>query len=413
VRIAFLAPQLEPSLGGVERHACWLAREFASRGEQVTVFTARPPIHREAEPATLEIVPVEVAPGRSKRRDERFDAAVTSLLRERALEHGEWDVIQSFFATRVPSLLRAGGGTHAAFLRALSPHVTLPRRLWLRLSPDHRRRVDAQRKLFRSTAFPIIAVSERVREELCADCDVPPERVRVIRNGTDLVHFRPATASDRALFREHYGLGSQTFTLALVGSGFERKGVRFAIQMLASLRVSGVDAALLVAGRGRPQRYQRQAQRLGVSPRVHFLGSVSDVRRVYAAADVGVLPSLYDPFGNAALEAMACGLPVVVTARVGVAEVMRDGREGCVLDSPDEIPRATAFLRDLARDPTARARCGQHARAAAETLDLPSEADRILGLYRDVASQPRADPEGSTSSSTECSPGTPTRSGNP
>ena len=98
---------------------------------------------------------------------------------------------------------------------------------------------------------------------------------------------------------------------------------------------------------------------------------------------------------------------------LGVAEVVRNGREGCVLESPDEISRATAFLLDLARDPAARARCGRHARTAAESLDLGTQADRILKLYRDVASQPSADTQGSTSSNTECSPGTPTRSGNP
>jgi UDP-glucose:(heptosyl)LPS alpha-1,3-glucosyltransferase len=413
VRIAFLAPQLEPSLGGVERHACWLARELAGRGEHVTAFTARPPARRDAEPETLRIVRVDVAPGRSRRRDERFDLAVAPLLREEARKQGGWDVIQSFYATRHPSLLRAGGGSHAAFLRELSRHAPISRRLWLSASPAHRRRVNAQRTLYRGSELPIIAVSERVRDELCADCSVPPERVRMIRNGTDLAHFRPAEASLRSLRRQQYGLAPETFTLALVGSGFERKGVRFAIEMIAALRASDIDAVLLVAGRGRPRRYQRQAQRLGVSSQVRFLGTVSDVRQVYAAADVGVLPSLYDPFGNAILEAMACGLPVVVTARVGVAEVMRDGREGCLLDAPNEISRATAFLAELARNPKARALFAARARATAETLDLGAQADRLLALYREVASAKRDAPQGSISSSTECSPGTPTRSGNP
>jgi len=409
VRIAFLVPQLEPSLGGVERHAGWLAREIASRGEQVTVFTARPPREPGAPAATLRIVPVAVAPGPSKRREQRFDAAVAPLLGA----EGGWDVIQSFHSSGIPSLLRAGGGTHAAYLRALVPHASPARRLALRINPAHRRRIDAQRAHFREGALPIIAVSDRVRDELCADCGVAPERVRVIRNGTDLDHFRPADVEWRARCRREHGLASDAFTLALVGSGFERKGVRFAIEIVAGLRDAGVDAALLVAGRGRPGRYARQARRLGISRQVRFLGPASDVRRVYAAADACLLPSLYEPFGNAALEALACGLPLVVTARVGVAEVLRDGREGCVLDSPDEVERAVRFLRDLAADPEERARFSTRARATAETLDLGVQADRVLALYREIAAATGEGAARSTSSSTECSPGTPTRSGNP
>ena len=162
MKIAFLTPALEPSLGGVERHAYWLARSLASRGESVTVFTARPPTRREDEPPGLRIVQVTTPPGRSRRREARFDDAVAGNL----AESGSWDVIQSFYASRIPSLLRAGGGSHAAYLRALAQHAPVGRRLWLATSPAHRRRVAEQRAIFGGTALPIIAVSERVRDEL-------------------------------------------------------------------------------------------------------------------------------------------------------------------------------------------------------------------------------------------------------
>jgi UDP-glucose:(heptosyl)LPS alpha-1,3-glucosyltransferase len=91
---------------------------------------------------------------------------------------------------------------------------------------------------------------------------------------------------------------------------------------------------LLVAGQDRPGPYQRLADRLGVKNKVFFLGPRADVERLYGAADVFVLPSWYEPFSNACLEAMASGLPVVTTKETGAAEIIREGVNGYTLPFP-------------------------------------------------------------------------------
>jgi UDP-glucose:(heptosyl)LPS alpha-1,3-glucosyltransferase len=109
---------------------------------------------------------------------------------------------------------------------------------------------------------------------------------------------------------------------------------------------AGTRPWAIVVGRDKnAARYARRAATLGIAERVKFVGAVSDVRPYYAAADSFVLASLYDPQPNAALEAMACGLPVVTTPTCGVAELLVEDRSGYVRDALDVAGIAEAIER--------------------------------------------------------------------
>jgi UDP-glucose:(heptosyl)LPS alpha-1,3-glucosyltransferase len=101
---------------------------------------------------------------------------------------------------------------------------------------------------------------------------------------------------------------------------------------------------LLVVGRGRPAPFRRLSRRLGVEERTHFIGATSAVQRYYAAGDLLVLPTLYDPFANVCLEAMACGLPVVTTAGNGAAEIIIPGENGFVQHDPGNAAELASLL---------------------------------------------------------------------
>ena len=126
-------------------------------------------------------------------------------------------------------------------------------------------------------------------------------------------------------------------------------------------------------------RYAAHAGRLGIASRVHFAGAVSDVRPWYALADAFVLATLYDPQPNAALEAMACGLPIVTTPKCGVAELLREGESGFVRDALDASAMAKA-LATLA-DPDLRGRMGTLAREAVLPFTPARMAREYLALY--------------------------------
>ncbi len=372
-----MIPRLDPTLGGVERYACTLANGLAGRGARVTVLTARPP----EDPAALaRDVRVELLAQRTGELG--FEAA----LRSRLARLGSWDAVQGFGATRCHTHLRLGGGSHAAFLRAMRRYAPGWRRLVQAAHPRHHIRMARQRALVHAAGVRLVANSERVRCDVIRDLGLPPERVALIYNGVDLERFRPRPEpggdATRRL-RASLGIPEDALPIAFVGSGFARKGLYFALQMVAGARARGCPALLLVAGRGAVAPYRRRARRLGIEPAVRFLGLVKRIEDVYAACAALLLPSLYEPFGNAALEAMASGLPVVVPAASGIAELIRDGREGCVLEHPDRVERGAAFLSQLARDPQRRRELGRRARATAETLGLQRNTEAMLAWYRE------------------------------
>jgi UDP-glucose:(heptosyl)LPS alpha-1,3-glucosyltransferase len=112
---------------------------------------------------------------------------------------------------------------------------------------------------------------------------------------------------------------------------------------------------------------------------VHFAGTQADVRPWYGAADAFVLATLYDPFPNAALEAMACGLPVVTTRQCGTAEIIEEGVSGFVVDAlaVEELARRLARL-----DAPAARQMGLRARERAQGLGIEKMAGQFVALYR-------------------------------
>jgi len=374
--------QFDPSLGGVERYAFGLAGELAASGERVTVFTRIPPPPGKKQPAGLVVVPVAVPGGSRARRHARFDVAVHATIGDLR----RFDVVQGFGQTTVHNLYRVGGGTHPAYLRAMRAEWSRWKLFFERANPRHRRRIAVERRIFSRPGLRLIANSERTRREVCADYGVEPERIHVIHNFVDHEVFHGGLRGSLGPeVRARWALPRDDFVLATVGSGFPRKGLRHSIAIAAALLRRGIPVRLLVAGRGPVHRYARIAERLGMAGRVLFLGRLPQVERVYAAADAFLLPSLYEPFGIAALEALACGLPVVVTRCCGVAEVLTDGREGCLLERPDDTRRASEFLAGLAADPDLRAAFAERAQRRALAFEPKQHVARVLEVYRRVA----------------------------
>src|SRR6266566_1572417 len=130
----------------------------------------------------------------------------------------------------------------------------------------------------------------------------------------------------RERMRAELELRASDIAVLFVGSGWERKGLRFAVEAIVSL---GENFWLFVAGSGNQKQFR--------SARTKFLASVPSLPALYAAADIFLLPTLYDPFSNACLEALAAGLPVITTRANGFSEIMEDRIHGSVVDSAREV----------------------------------------------------------------------------
>ncbi len=176
----------------------------------------------------------------------------------------------------------------------------------------------------------VIANSRLVADEIVGRFGFPRDYIDIVYNGVPAPGNQPEA---RREVRAELGLGESDYVAVFAGSGWERKGLRFAIE--AVRQTPGVT--LLVAGRGK-------SGGLPACDRVRFLGPRGDVPRLLAAADVFLLPTLYDPFSNASLEALAAGLPVITTAANGFAEIIQPGVEGEIIPEPDDIPALSAAL---------------------------------------------------------------------
>ena len=292
-----------------------------------------------------------------------------------------FDIVQSH--ERVPGcdVYRAGDGVHATWLEQRGRARGAAAVIVSALSPWHRYTLGAEARTFQHPRLrAVICNSHMVREDIRARYGVPVEKLYVVHNGVDLELFHPVVRSQhRAKQRAALGLSDSTPLFLYVGSGFERKGVPQLIDALAAM--SNKQAVLLIVGRdGRQSRMERRARRRGLAGRVLFAGGHKDVRPFYGAADAFVLPTLYDPFPNAALEALACGLPVVTSTSCGAAELVRDGINGYVCDALD-VGTLARHLDTLAASGVA-ARMSVAARASVADLSLPAMAERLIALYR-------------------------------
>jgi UDP-glucose:(heptosyl)LPS alpha-1,3-glucosyltransferase len=297
---------------------------------------------------------------------------------------GHFDLVQSH--ERIPGcdIYRAGDGVHATWLERLGRVRGLLGRLGLRLNPWHRYTLVQERRMFRDPRLrAVICNSRMVRDDIADRFGVAPGKLHVIYNGVDGETFHPRLAGEhRAAVRARLGVAGDTPVILYVGSGFERKGVAALVAALA--RLPGVELWIVGADR-REGRYRQQARNLGVAARVSFLGPQRDMRPWLGAADVFALPSLYDPLPNAALEALASGLPVLASRSSGVAELIEEGENGHVVAAGDVPAMASALARLTA--PGVAGAMRARARAAVEHLRPETMARQLAELYRGLAAR--------------------------
>ncbi|GAB4511966.1 MAG: glycosyltransferase family 4 protein [Sulfuricaulis sp.] len=303
----------------------------------------------------------------------------------RTLAQKKFDLVQSHERIACCDIYRAGDGVHREWLKQRARTLGWTSRLGVALNPYHAYVKAAEKKMFTSPRLKaVICNSRMVRDEIRQYFHLPDDRLPVIYSGVDTSVYHPGLKTHRDVIRARYDIPSEAVLYLFVGSGFERKGVPALLQAMARLPE---NAFLLVVGRDKQaDRFQRRAHAPGLSRRVIFAGAQEDVRPYYGAADVLTLPSLYDPFPNVALEAMASGLPVVTSLKCGAAELIENGKNGFACDALD-VEGQTRFMRTLL-DPEIRQRMGLAARQTVEPLTLTAMSDRLVRLYQDLLAKP-------------------------
>jgi UDP-glucose:(heptosyl)LPS alpha-1,3-glucosyltransferase len=357
VNVAIVRQRYNP-YGGAERFVARALPALERAGAELTLIS-----RKETGWGARRFIRVDPFHAGSLWRDWSFARAATKAWRR---EH--FDVVQSH--ERIPGcdVYRAGDGVHRRWLELRRAASGPLERLGIALNPYHAYVCRAERRMFEHPRLrAVICNSKMVREEILRGFRVAPDKLHVIYNGVDLEHFHPRRRNElRGAARAELGCSARDTVFVFVGSGFSRKGLDAAIDA-----VSRTSFWLVVVGKDRARETS--------NPRIRFVGGREDVRPYYAAADCFLLPTRYDPFPNTVLEAMAMGLPAIVSSRCGAAEIIEPGVNGWIC-RPDE-PQALARLLEEADRAIGGGRMSEAPRASAERFGIDAMARELVDLY--------------------------------
>ena len=362
-----------------------LAREFGRRGNQVDVYTR---FHHPQDPQIVDlgedarVIHLKAGPYDGTKETlydyiPEFLGSLASFQREEGIAY---DLIHSHYwlSGRVGMVLSQKWNVpHVATFHTLAK-TKLRARAGER-EPELRLAVEER---VTASADAIVVSTAQEKQDLVRLYHTPPHNVWVNPAGVDLELFRPV---DKSHARQALGFGEKKVIL-YVGRLEPLKGVDLLINAVALLEDPS-DTNLLIVGGNVGQereldRLRSLAVQLGIGGSVTFTGAVkqTDLPSYYSAADVFVLPSYYESFGLAALEAMACGTPVVVSRVGGLKTFVKAGETGYLI--PWHCPEPFAQRLDvLLANAGLRETMGKAARAKAQEMSWSGVADRMLDIY--------------------------------
>jgi D-inositol-3-phosphate glycosyltransferase len=386
--------------GGLNVYVRALSRQLGRRDYQIDIFT------RRTQATTPEVVPLArnvrvihlaagpAAPVHKHHLFQYLPAFAEALIDFAAREEIWYDLLHSHYWL-------SGWAAHLVRQRRWAPMVHMFHTLghmknMVARDEDEREldlRIQIERDLMQVTDS-LVAANPSDRAHMVWYYNADPGKICTVPLGVDLSLFQPASTADA---RAELGIGPAPLIL-FVGRIEALKGIDTLLEALALLRAQWPAGAaaprlLIIGGELRPD--ERPAGELGrlvalrdeleLGDHVDFIGAQpqEQLPSYYAAADVVAMPSLYESFGLVAVEAMACGTPVVASRVGGLAYTVQDGISGLLVPERDAAVLAAALGRVLS-DPDLRARLGRGAATVAQRFSWPSVADMVEQIYANL-----------------------------
>ena len=382
----------EKDTGGMNVYVLQMAQELARRGNKVDVYTR---CHDPDDPQIVELGDgARVVHLRAGAYDDTKESLyqfipefIGNLCEFQRYEGIRYDLVHSHYwlSGRVGMFLsRKWNVPHVATFHTLA-------KTKLRARAGEREselRASTESRVMNG-ADAVVVSTEQEKDDIARLYGARRDKVQVISAGVDLDLFTPMQ-KDQA--RQSIGVTEKKVVL-YVGRIEPLKGLDILLNAVASLE-DKTDTRLLVVG-GRPghddelARLKSLAARLGIVDMVTFTGAVrqTELPKYYGAADVFVLPSHYESFGLAALEAMACGVPVVASRVGGLKTFVKDGKTGYLI--PWRCPEPFAQrLSILLANPALRESMGKAARTEALGRSWSGVANELLDFYSYLMGEP-------------------------
>lgn len=359
-RVVFLKSRAQFK-GGLEKYTHVLMQAFVKKGCHVTLLT------------TGEAPPSEAVESISLARDSKF--SLLQLVRFDALckkwvRTNPQDIVFGMERTTSQTHYRAGNGVHAVFLKQRTLIDSWLKQLTFAINPLHRGLLAMEKKAFEAPELKCLFTnSSMVREEILNTYSTPAEKIVVVHNGVEWKEWEGVF--EQSLQQPRMG----SYRLLFVGNGYQRKGLPFLLRGLHKLKSE--DFFLTVIGKEKkPAAFIQAATQLGLKEKVEFLGPQKNLQRFYSQADALVLPSIYDPFANVTVEALAMGLYVVTSPFNGGKEVLKEF-SGSVIEELTSPESVAASLQRAFSHPKTEARARQ-IRESIKQLDFSNQLDKIV-----------------------------------
>lgn len=370
--------------GGVERVMLECARYLAGRGHEVTILAGEWDESDWEESAGEGAVPIRFQRVPMRRRPSFLRGTSYFRAATRLAERMDYDVLNTHGVVCPTGGVMLVHSLHRAWLersRSLRGPLSLAR--WKQnLNPLHPILLHLEARHFRGRRYRgLIALTPQVKSDLERFYGVPPEDVTVNPNGFSPTEFNPERRqARRAEMRARLGLEPGQVALLFVANELERKGYPTLLDALR--RLGDPSVRLLVVGNVDREQVERQAAAAGVGGQVLACGPTRDVAGFHAAADLFVLPTQYEAFCLAILEALGSGLPVVTTRVPGAQDAILPGVNGALIADPRSGEELAAALAPLLAD-EARAALSQAAPASVAAYQWPT----VLARYEEILRQ--------------------------
>lgn len=385
MKIALITYHADSARGGAERYTADLARALSERGHDVVLLHATSDVGEKIVGVTY----VHAKAGGLSRAG-RYRFFLQAI--ERRLEAEHFDIVHAMLPVHRCDVYQPHAGfafetIDSGHLKRRSRLAREMSRLGNRLNPKRRLYAEVERRLLNSVPPPaVICLSKAMKQEVESHFHPDPANVVVIPNAVDLERYDPAAHPQAgAQLRSKLGISPGAKIGLFLSQDFARKGLTETLNAMAELK--DPSFVLLVAGRDKPAPFQRLVSTLGLSRNVIFAGATGDPYAFYAAADVVLFPSRFDPFGLVPAEAVAMGVPPIVSPAAGVSELLTHDRNALIVQQPSRIQSLAAAIRH-ALEPATHARLVRGCLETRMVFSYERHLDAVVDLY--AARQRRA-----------------------
>ncbi len=231
-----------------------------------------------------------------------------------------------------------------------------------------------------------IAVSHLTKDIFLQEYPINPGLVDVIHPGVNLRDYQCKNKNDvRHAVRNTLGIGPDDPVIVFASMNFEIKGLDDILMSLGQFKMRNSKFKLVVAGKGNTKKYEKIIREAGLSGNVIFTGTLAKEKLVdlYLAGDLYIMLSKFDTFGMVVLEAMAAGLPVMISSHVGAKDLVQEGQNGFIIDNPSDYARIMSRLEILLNENCRRDMSASAFQTASQnTWDSVVEKYQII--YNDI-----------------------------